>query len=84
MRYNEAKYKLERELHNAFMEGETYVEILHGIGEEKLKKMTVEFIKSCNFLKLIDNDAFFIPNPGITKVEIIGLSKAEIKKIRKK
>lgn len=84
MRYQDARYKLEREIHSAFMEGETYIEIIHGVGEEKLKKMTIEYIRSCDFLKLVQNDKWVIPNPGTTKAEIIGLSKAELKKIRKK
>ena len=41
MRYEEARYKLERELQDAFMEGETLVQVVHGIGEGKLKQLTL-------------------------------------------
>ncbi|MCX7999737.1 MAG: Smr/MutS family protein, partial [Leptospiraceae bacterium] len=30
MRLVEAKQKLEREIHSAFLQGETYVEVIHG------------------------------------------------------
>lgn len=71
MRYDEARFKLERELHQAFMDGETVVEIVHGIGEGILKKMAMEFVESSGFLKLSERSPLF-DNPGTTRVEVLG------------
>lgn len=82
MRLVEAKQKLEREIHSAFLQGETYVEVIHGIGEQKLRKMTLEFIQENSFLRLIESE-FSFPNPGVTKIEILSPPKKDIKKIWK-
>jgi len=70
LRAEEAKYKLERELHEAFQAGEQYVEVLHGIGEGVLKRITQEFVTSSGFSRLLPTDPMFPGNPGITKVEL--------------
>lgn len=83
MRYEEAKQKLEREIQAAFMDGETLVQVVHGIGEGKLKELTLETIRSYDFLKLVNTEQFITPNPGVTKIEIIGLDKQDIKRYLK-
>ncbi|MCE9501442.1 MAG: Smr/MutS family protein [Leptospira sp.] len=83
MRYEEAERKLEREIHEAFMEGETIVNIIHGIGEGILKKMVHEFVRSSGFLKVYDISDWIQPNPGSTKVEILGIGKEKLKKYRR-
>lgn len=83
MRYDDARQKLEREIQEAFMNGESYVIVVHGIGEEKLKKMTLDYIKTNDFLKLYNTDAWIIPNSGTTKIEILGIDKTELKKYKK-
>lgn len=83
MKLLDAKQKLEREIHRAFMQGETYLEVIHGVGEQKLRKMTLEFIAENSFLRLIESE-FTKPNPGITKIEILSPPKTELKKIWKK
>lgn len=81
MRLLDAKQKLEREIHSAFLKGETYVEVIHGIGEQKLRKMTLEFIEENAFLRLIESE--FVYNPGVTKIEILSPPKKDIQKIWK-
>ena len=82
MKLADAKQKLEREIHSAFLQGETLVEVIHGVGEQKLKKMTLEFIQENSFLRLFESE--FLPyNPGCTKIEILSPPKQEIKKLRK-
>lgn len=71
MRYEEAYHKLDREIHSAVMRGETFVEVIHGIGEGKLKNMTLEYINNHDFLKLHDTSLYIQPNPGTTKIEIL-------------
>lgn len=83
MRYEEAKYKLERELQDAFMEGETLVNVVHGIGEGKLKQLTIEIANSYDYLKIVNTEAFIAPNPGTTKIEIMGIDKQDLKRYKK-
>jgi len=78
MKYDEARYKLEREIHDAFMAGEKEVDIVHGIGEGILKKMVAEFVQQNDFLQL--NESFLYTNPGATRVEITGPDKQLLKK----
>lgn len=80
MRYEEAKQKLERELQDAFMRGETLVQVVHGIGEGKLKELTLETIRNYDYLRLVNTEQFITPNPGVTKIEIMGLDKQDLKK----
>ncbi|MDX1959351.1 MAG: Smr/MutS family protein [Leptospiraceae bacterium] len=84
MRYEEARLKLEREIHEAFLNGDSLVEIVHGLGEGKLKQMTIEFVKSHEFLKVYDTSSFIQPNPGSTKVEILCPDKFAMKRYIKK
>jgi dsDNA-specific endonuclease/ATPase MutS2 len=83
LRFEEARTKLERELNDAFMDGETYVEILHGIGEGILRRMAIDYVESCDFLKLIDRDPMIRTNPGCTLVEILAPSKEYINRLKK-
>lgn len=80
LRYEEAFVKLERELHEAFLAGEEYVEVLHGIGEGILKKMTIEFVDSCGFAKLLETDPMFRQNPGSTLVQMFPPSQENLKR----
>jgi len=82
MRYEDAYQKLDREIQSAFMEGETLVDVIHGVGEEKLKKMTIEYVRTYDYLKINDTSQFIEPNPGITRVEIFAPSKQILKKYR--
>ena len=68
MHYNDAKNKLEREIHNAQFQGHRYVEIIHGIGTYTLRNMTVEYLQTLNFVKLLPEESGF--NPGSLKVEL--------------
>ncbi|MCT8332956.1 Smr/MutS family protein [Leptospira sp. 85282-16] len=82
LRFEEARIKLERELHDAFMDGESYVEILHGIGEGILRRMAIDYVESCGFLKLVETDPMFRSNPGATIVEILAPSKEYINRLK--
>ena len=82
MRYEDAYQKLDREIQSAFMNGETLVDVIHGIGEGKLKSMTIEYVRSYDFLKINDTSLYIEPNPGVTRVEIFAPSKHILKKYR--
>lgn len=81
MRYEDAKEKLEREINKAFMDGETLVEVIHGIGEGKLRQMTLDYIAANDFLKLYQSE-FVYSNPGSTKIEILAPDKSDLKRLR--
>jgi dsDNA-specific endonuclease/ATPase MutS2 len=83
MRYEEAKAKLDKEINNAFMEGETLVEVIHGIGEGKLKQLTIDYVRENGFLRLFESGDFVYTNPGSTKIEILAPDKNTLKKLRK-
>jgi dsDNA-specific endonuclease/ATPase MutS2 len=83
LRYEEAKFKLEKELQEAFMEGETLVEVLHGIGEGKLKQLTLDTINTYDYLKELNKEEWMNTNPGVTKIEILGITKKEIKRYKR-
>jgi hypothetical protein len=78
LRFEEAKRKLEREIQEAFLAGENSVEVLHGIGEGKLKQLTLDLILEYDYLKLLNTESWINTNPGITKIEILGITKKEL------
>lgn len=80
MRYEDAYHKLDREIQSAFLRGETLVEVIHGLGEGKLKQMTLDYVKNYDFLKIYDTSQFIQPNPGSTKIEILAPDKHALKK----
>ncbi len=83
MRFDEARYKLETELQEAFMQGETGVEVLHGIGEGKLKNLTLEIVSSYDYLKVLTSESWMNSNPGTTKIEILGITRKELNRYKK-
>lgn len=83
LRYEVARDKLERELQIAFMEGETMVQVVHGIGEGKLKQLTFDIANSYDFIRIINTENYITPNPGVTKLEIMGLDKQDLKRYKK-
>lgn len=80
LRYEDAHEKLEREIQRAFVEGETYIEIVHGIGEGVLKRMTMDYIKTQDFLRLIPRPDMIRSNPGTTLVELLAPSAEILRK----
>ncbi|PJZ68561.1 DNA mismatch repair protein MutS [Leptospira perolatii] len=83
MRYEDAYRLLDAEVQEAFLKGETLVEVVHGIGEGILKRMTEEFINSRDYLKVLQDGGLNIGNPGSTLVEILGPTKDDLKKYLK-
>ncbi|EMN01147.1 Smr domain protein [Leptospira noguchii str. 2007001578] len=83
LRFEEAQWKLEKEIQEAFLAGETLIEIVHGIGEGILKKLTLDTIRSHDFLKEVDYSQFGISNPGSTLVEVLGPDKNVLKRYLK-
>ncbi len=83
LRYEEAYRILDREIQEAFLKGETLVEVIHGIGEGVLKKMTEDYIQSHSFLKVLEDAGLNIGNPGSTLIEILGPSASDLKKYLK-
>ena len=67
MRMDEARGKLEGELNEAFMAGETRVNVLHGIGSGQLKQMTLEVVESYDYTRLAE---VLYTNPGVTVVDL--------------
>ncbi|MDI7197095.1 Smr/MutS family protein [Leptospira santarosai] len=80
LRFEEAQKKLEEEIQEAFLAGETFIEVIHGIGEGILKKLTLETIRTHDFLKEVDYSQFGISNPGSTLVEVLGPDKDTFKR----
>lgn len=80
LRFEEAQKKLEEEIQEAFLAGETFIEVIHGIGEGILKKLTLETIRTHDFLKEVDYSQFGISNPGSTLVEVLGPDKDTLKR----
>jgi DNA-nicking Smr family endonuclease len=83
LRYDDAREKLEREIQEAYVAGETHIEILHGIGEGILKKMAIDYVKSQDYLKLLERPSMLRQNPGTTQVEILAPSPEVIRKYMK-
>ena len=83
LRFEEARIKLEREMNDAFMAGEEFVEVLHGIGEGILKRMAIDYVESCDFLKLVERDPMIRTNPGTTLVQVLSPSKEYINRLCK-
>lgn len=79
--YAEASCKLESELNEAFMNGESRVSVLHGIGSGELKRMTVEMANRLDFVRLMIGFPFE-NNPGVTELEILVADRSFIRKIR--
>jgi len=80
MRYLDARDKLEREIHEAFMNGETRIQVLHGIGTGQLRQMTVEFIESLSFAEVADSPG---GNPGVTLVNLYPPAPRYLKRWKK-
>lgn len=76
MRYEEARRMLEDELNRAFVEGETRVSVLHGIGEGKLQKMTEELAESLNFVKIVPRNLIPGANPGMTYLDVLSADRS--------
>ncbi len=74
--YEEARAKLEQELQDAFLAGERYVEIIHGIGGGVLREMAHEVVGSLDFLRALPEGS----NPGVLRAEVLSPGKGEIKK----
>ncbi|TGL65911.1 Smr/MutS family protein [Leptospira sarikeiensis] len=84
MRYEEAYRLLDREIQAAFLKGETLVEVVHGIGEGVLKRMTDDYIREHSFLKILEDGGLHLGNnPGSTLVEIMGPSSEDLQKYLK-
>ncbi|TGK04285.1 DNA mismatch repair protein MutS [Leptospira langatensis] len=83
MRFEEAYRVLDKEIQEAFLKGETLVEVIHGIGEGVLRKMTEDYIRNHSFLKVLEDAGLNIGNPGSTLIEIMGPSAEDLKKYLK-
>ncbi|MBL8018909.1 MAG: Smr/MutS family protein [Leptospirales bacterium] len=77
LRYDEARAKLDQEVNEAFVRGERYIEIVHGIGGGVLQKMAREYVDSSEFLKLLPDAS----NPGVLRVEVLAPDLRTIKSL---
>ncbi len=75
LRYDEAKAKLEREVEEAYLAGETSVDIVHGIGGGILQKMAREFVESSSILREVPQ----FSNPGVLRAEVLSPGKDTIR-----
>lgn len=75
LRYEEARAKLDQEVNEAFIRGERYIEIVHGIGGGVLQKMAREYVDSSEFLKILPDAS----NPGVLRVEVLAPDVRTIK-----
>lgn len=78
LRYNEAKTKLLRELDKAFVNCESEVEIIHGIGTYTLRKMVETEIDKIEYAEIIMHDARL--NPGALRVKLLSVDPGIMKK----
>lgn len=69
MRYEMAEAKLEKELHQAFLSGVRHVEVVHGIGQGILKRMTREKVAELGMGRVLPEEDGW-SNPGVTLVEL--------------
>ena len=69
--YDEARQKLEREIHSAFYSGEQFLEIVHGVGGGVIRKMVYEYIQTLDFVKPIERSESLWKNPGTLQVELL-------------
>lgn len=81
MALEEARWKLEQELNDAFMAGESRVRVLHGIGTGRLKKMTHEVAESYDFVKIVPESSLTY-NPGITVLDLFPPDRSRMRMIR--
>lgn len=75
MRYDDARAKLEKEIEEAFVAGETTVDIVHGIGGGVLQKMAREYVNASDILREVPQ----FSNPGVLRAEILSPGKDTIK-----
>lgn len=75
-RYDEAKKLLLAEIEKAFLNGEQELEILHGIGEYKLRNMIFAECQKIDYAEVIAKDEIIRHNDGVTKIKILSLEKS--------
>jgi len=81
LRYKDAEEKLERELHQAFLAGINFVQIVHGVGSGKLKELVENTIDRVDFAKII-RDGSVLENPGTTHIELYPPDRRTLKSIK--
>lgn len=77
----DARLKLEEELNQAFMAGESSVTVLHGIGSGKLKKLTEEVVQELGFGRVLPATEYS-GNAGVTRVELFPPDLKTLKMLR--
>lgn len=82
MSYQDAKLKLETELNEAFMRGESRVYVVHGIGQGKLKAMAVRIVSASNFCSLVPEERILHKNPGVLPVDLFPPDRATLRMYR--
>jgi len=75
-RYEEARTQFLSEMNKAFLEGETIVEVVHGIGTFALKNMVLNETEKLNFAKILT--VYSEKNPGITRIELFPPDKLSL------
>ena len=80
MRYEDARKKLETEVQAAFLRGETWLEIVHGIGEGKLRQLVVDFFSASDSLGEVETapENTWV-NPGSTMVRLYPPSRMNLR-----
>lgn len=77
MKYENARNLFLRELDHAFCNGYLEVKVLHGIGQEILKKMVYNEVENITYAKIKNSKNIFSSshyNPGVTSISIDPLS----------
>ncbi len=83
LRADEARRKLEMELNDAFMAGETSAVVLHGIGSGRLKKLTEEVVQEMGFARILPA-LTLSANPGETRLELLPPDKKTLRMLKGK
>jgi len=82
MPLDEARWKLESELHDAFMQGVGCVHVIHGIGQGRLKAMALEILQGYDFCRVRPPEDVAVYNPGVLVVDLFPPDRATMRRYR--
>lgn len=82
MALDEARWKLESELNEAFMQGVACVHVIHGIGQGRLKAMALQVLSGYDFCRVRSEEDTAVYNPGVLVVDLFPPDRATLRRYR--
>ncbi len=79
----DARWKLEMELQEAFLRSEMRVRVLHGIGKGILRKLTRDVARQSGFARVVES-GWLSGNPGETLLDLDSPDPSTIARIMKR